>query len=495
MFMLLILGYYSGTLFNAAMVGSTQQVFSDINGFNFILIAIALGGIFFIPSIKSYILAIIAVLTSNILLSSVEVFWATFGIPVFTLPFNFVTLPFIYVLGLISFPYITRYIKKTPEESLDYYLTTENRYQGSDRNLALPFSGKWTVWQAFNGKWTHQGSWRYAYDFVITDEENSTYRNDGLQLEDYYAFRKPVLSPVRGRIVKVISSLGDNPIGEVDKTNNWGNFIIIRHELNYFVKISHLMQDSIKVSEGDWVERGTILGMCGNSGYSPQPHIHIQVQATEEIGSHTIPFSFFGYTISGKFYANNLPEENEIIEPLHKEKSFDLKFSYILDQKFVYDVYEHGKKEDEISFIIKMAPDGTFYFDSGKGKLYFGKFEDTFYFYHLEGEDDYLKTIFSALPHVPLSYREELSWNDYIPIGTITKGAKRALILFLSSFRHSFAQISGEYLFRDKNRISGILSSNLLNFEGSTEVVLDDYIGFKSIKFNQLELIRRIDEE
>ena len=65
--------------------------------------------------------------------------------------------------------------------------------------------------------------------------------------------------------------------------------------------------------------------MCGNSGYSPQPHIHIQVQATEEIGSQTIPFSFFGYTISGKFYANNLPEENEIIESLkryllHKSK-------------------------------------------------------------------------------------------------------------------------------------------------------------------------------
>ena len=32
---------------------------------------------------------------------------------------------------------------------------------------------------------------------------------------------------------------------------------------------------------GEWVERGAVLGLCGNSGYSPQPHIHVQVQASD----------------------------------------------------------------------------------------------------------------------------------------------------------------------------------------------------------------------
>jgi urea transporter/murein DD-endopeptidase MepM/ murein hydrolase activator NlpD len=495
MFMLVVIGYYSGTLFNAAMIGSLPQVFSDINGFNFILIAVALGGIFFIPSLKSYILAIVAVLTSNILLASVKVFWSNFGIPVFTLPFNVVSLPFIYVLGLVSFPFVTKYIKKTPEESLDYYLTTQNRYQGSERTLTLPFAGKWMVWQAFDGKWTHQGSWRYAYDFVIIDEQNETYQNDGSQLNDYYAYRKPILSPIRGRVVKVIDNIIDNPIGEVDKTNNWGNFVIIRDERGFFVKLSHFMQNSIKVKEGDWVERSAMLGLCGNSGYSPQPHIHIQVQATEEIGSYTLPFSFVGFTVGGKFYSNALPVEQDVVEPTHRDKSLEIKFSYILDQKFNYDIYEDGQKTDQFSFIIRMAPDGTFYFDSGKGKLYFGKFEDTFYFYQLEGEDKYLKSIFSALPHIPLSFRENLQWRDYIPIGTITRGITKAIILFFSSFYHGLAKISGEYTFAKKNIIRGELSSNILNIRGTSEVVLDEYSGFKSVKYNNLELIRRPDEK
>ena len=227
LFLLVILGYYTGAFIMAAMTGSFQQAFSDINNFNFIWIAIALGGIFLIPSIKTYILALIAVATSTMLLKSVEVFWSTYGIPAFALPFNLISLAFIYMLGMINYPLMNRFVKETPEESLDYYLSTLNRFKGTLRTLSLPFSGKWTVWQAFDGQWTHQGSWKYAYDFVITDEAGNTYQNNGDELEDYYAFRKPVLSPVRGRVVKVIDTLPDNPISQVDKTNNWGNLVII----------------------------------------------------------------------------------------------------------------------------------------------------------------------------------------------------------------------------------------------------------------------------
>lgn len=495
MFMLVLLGYYSGTLFNAVMTGSFQQAFSDLNGFNFILIAIALGSIYFIPSIKSYILAIIAVCTSTILLSSVKVFWATYGIPAFTLPFNFISLPFIYVLGLISFPYMSRYIKKTPEESLDYFLSTQNRYHGSLRTLLLPFAGKWTVYQGFNGKWTHQGSWRYAYDFVIKNDDGKTFRNDGNQIEDYFAYRKPVLSPVRGRVVKIIDSLPDNPIGEVDRTHNWGNLIVIQDNRGFFVQLSHLAQNSTKVTQGEWVERGVILGLCGNSGYSPQPHIHIQSQISETPGCATIPFSFVNYLVENKYFTNDLPTDGKTVEPLHADKNLDTKLSFILDQEFSYDIYRDNLKIDELKFVVKMAPDSTFYFDSGKGKLYFGRFEDTFYFYHLEGNDSYLKIIFTALPHLPPAFRENLEWNDFVPIGAVTHGIRKSLLLFFSSFRHNLAKINGRYRFVEKNRILGTISSNMFQLKGTTSVLLDDYLGFKTVTFRNTELRRRMDEK
>ncbi len=46
LFTLAVLGYLVGTLVRAALLGSTVQAFGDIGSFNFILIAMALGGIF-----------------------------------------------------------------------------------------------------------------------------------------------------------------------------------------------------------------------------------------------------------------------------------------------------------------------------------------------------------------------------------------------------------------------------------------------------------------
>ncbi len=494
LFLLVILGYYTGTLFSAMMLGSFLQAFTDLNNFNFILIAIALGGIFMIPSIKTYFLALIAVATSTIFLQSVEVFWSSYGIPAFTIPFNLVSLTFIYVLGLVKYPMMSTFIKNTPEESLDYHLSIVNRFKGSERTLGLPFSGKWTVWQAFDGKWTHQGSWRYAYDFVITDEKGNTCRNDGSKLDDYYAYRKPVLSPTRGRIVRISNTLPDNPINEVDRTNNWGNYVVIQDPRGYYIEISHFVQNSISVKEGDWVEKGSILGQCGNSGYSPQPHIHVQVQVDEQLGSPTLPFSFASFVANNRFYANELPAEGDTVEPLHADRSLDIKTSFILDQEFSYEVLKSDQKIDELKLAVRMAPDGTFYFDSERGKLYFGKHEGTFYFYSFDGNDRYLKTLFIALPRLPLAFRENLEWQDYIPVGAVTRGIRKAIMLFLSSFYHNLDKIHATCEYQDKNTIAGMVTSKFLNFQTKTITELDDHVGFNRIRLNDLEL-RRISDE
>jgi urea transporter len=494
LFLLVILGYYSGTLITAALIGSYQQAFTNLNHFNYIWIAIAIGGIFLIPSVKTYIITFFAVATSTMILKSVEVFWSTYGIPAFALPFNLVSFAFIYMLGLTNYPLMTRFVKKSPEESLDYFISTTNRFKGTERTLQLPFSGKWTVWQAFDGKWTHKGSWRHAYDFVITDKDGNTFANKGITLEDYYAFKKPVLSPVRGRVVKVIDTLPDNPINEVDKTNNWGNLVIIYDQRDYYIELSHFVKDSISVKEGDWVEKGSKLGLCGNSGYSPQPHIHVQVQATEDVGSYTLPFSFVSYISKNQFLSNQLPEEGEIVEPVYNDKSLDMKLSFILDQKFFFQVFEKDRRIDQFDLMVKMAPDGTFYFDSGNGKLYFGKYEGTFYFYQVEGNDKYLKAIYIALPKIPLSYKSQLQWVDYIPVGTVVGGIKKAVLLFLASFSHRLNKITYKGTFIREDLIEGEFSSTFMKFRGRTQVELDKFAGFNSLQVNDL-IIRRVDIE
>ncbi|MEE9258296.1 MAG: urea transporter, partial [Nitrospinaceae bacterium] len=252
LFFLTLLGYFTGTCAAGLIAGSFDQVHLGINHFNCILIAVAVGGVFLIPSPKSYILSMAAVVCSTLLMDSIQAFWSTLGIPVFTLPFNVVCLVFVYVLGVANYPLIARFIRSTPEETLDYYLAGQRTCAGNDRTVSLPFSGCWTVWQGFNGRWTHKGLWRHAYDFVITGANGKTFSGYGKQFEDYHAFGKPVLSPVRGWVVKTVRSLPDNPVGKPDKSNHWGNFVILRDPRGFFVELSHFAQDSLQVEEGDW---------------------------------------------------------------------------------------------------------------------------------------------------------------------------------------------------------------------------------------------------
>ena len=374
----LILFFYSRILFFLALVGFIVGVFvhslfvsdalDSLYNFNFILIAMAIGGVFFIPNITSYFLALVGVVLSIILIDAFEVFFNLYSLPLYTLPFNIVTILFILLGVSISYKYFNYSIKNTPEKSLEYYLSNIFRFGGNDIKINLPFSGKWSVYQAFDDEWTHKGEFKYAYDFV-KKVDGKTFKNEGKFLEDYYSFGESVLSPVDGYVVALRDDLPDNFIGNVDRINNWGNYIIIKSG-NFYVEISHLMQNSINIKVGDYVQMGQVIAKCGNSGYSPEPHIHIQVQSTPYLGSKTIPFKFIDYIKEKRLYYYSLPKKNEEIEAVIVDKASKLRFNFILDDEFRYDVYEKGRKIDEASFKVKMNEKGEFYFTDGKNKLY-----------------------------------------------------------------------------------------------------------------------------
>jgi urea transporter/murein DD-endopeptidase MepM/ murein hydrolase activator NlpD len=496
--LLALMGYYAGTLTLAMLGGSPAAAFTDLNAFNFILIAMAVGGVFLVPSLRSYSLALIAVVTSTLLLSSSEVFWSRWGVPVFALPFNVVTLAFVYVLGLVEFPLLAK-TSGTPEEVLDDHFSGALRFRGSERTLSLPFSGRWTVWQAFNGPWTHQGPWRFAYDFVITDTAGNTHRGDGTRVEDYLAFRKPILSPTKGRVISVLDSLPDNPIGETDRVNNWGNYVILQDGRGFFVEISHFAQGSIKVKEGDWVERGALLGLCGNSGYSPQPHIHIQVQGTEEVGAPTLPFSFVGYRAGNGYFANDTPEVDAVVESLPREKALENRMGFVLDEVHRFRVTGcdrdrfPGAREGELELKVRMAPDSTFYLDSGRGRLYFTSEEGTFYFSRMEGSDPCLRAVFLALPRLPLAYRQGLSWEDHLPAGVVTWGIRKALVRLVRSVHPRIGAVSVRLTYTDSKTIAGKVESGLLRTGWATRVELHPLRGFQSIQVGDMRM-ERLDE-
>ncbi len=492
LFLLAAMGYYTGAFVRAAMIGSMPQAFGDISGFNFILIAMALGGVFLTPSRGSYFIAAVAVAGSTIFLDSVQVFGSLYGIPVYTLPFNVMSLGVIYVLGLTAYPRMARYIGLTPEETLEYDSVNRRRYPGQLRTLSFPFFGQWTVWQAFDGEWTHKGSWRYAYDFVITDGDGNTFDGPGLQLQDYYCYRKPVLAPTRGRVVTIVNDLPDNPIGQVDKTNNWGNYVLLYDERGYYVKLAHFAQESIRVKPGDWVEPGTILGLCGNSGYSPQPHIHVHVQMYQYLGAPTLPFSFLSYIESNHYHANDLPARGQRVEPAGAVDSrLDIQTGFLLGDTLTYDVYRDGERMDQLSLKVNMAIDGSLCLESNRGgRLYFGKYAGTFYFYRADGGDWYLKLLLLALPRLPLCYRNGLEWHDYVPMSLVANGPQRVLAGLAASFAPRLATARTTLSFQGRHVIESEVTSGIFGIKRETRLELDVERGFALVKVGRIELRR-----
>ncbi len=152
-----------------------------------------------------------------------------------------------------------------------------------ETTLTLPFDGEWTV---VNGGITKDTShsWeilsqRYAYDFVVTDKDGETHTGNGEKLDDYYAFGKPIRAPADGTVVAVSDRRRDfpRPRSAQIEWRTWdiaGNHVTIEHEVGEYSFLAHLKAGSTTVSEGDSVTAGDIIGQCGNSGHSTEPHLH-----------------------------------------------------------------------------------------------------------------------------------------------------------------------------------------------------------------------------
>lgn len=305
-FSLSIIGFLSAYLF-AQFSGSETASITYYNiGANYMMVAFAIGAFFVVPSKKSYLWTILLIpITSLVLLFFYKIL-VYIHLPVFSLPFSVVVILFVYFLQMRtgkSGIRLTPMQHYSPETNLYLYHNNEDRLS---RFLFfpvfLPFWGEWTVSQGHDGEYTHLGEWGKAFDFVIDDDNGKTFRTNGLKPEDYHCWGKPVVAPASGTIELIVDEVEDNEIGTVDTINNWGNSIIIKHAIGLYSQISHLKKNSIRVKQGEYVKTGDLLAYCGNSGRSPEPHLHFQLQAYPVLGAKTIdyPVAYFFRSENGK---------------------------------------------------------------------------------------------------------------------------------------------------------------------------------------------------
>ena len=153
----------------------------------------------------------------------------------------------------------------------------------NETKLSLPFKGKWLAAWGGDTKELNQHdtpNQKFAFDFLGVDEQRKTRKGEAQANEDYFAFGRQILAPADGNVTDVINGVRDNVPGSMNPYSALGNAVFIKHSEYEVSILAHLKFGSVKVKVGDKVKRGQLIGLCGNSGNSSEPHLHYHLQNT-----------------------------------------------------------------------------------------------------------------------------------------------------------------------------------------------------------------------
>ena len=198
----------------------------------------------------------------------------------------------------------------------------EDNLPKMERNISkliLPFKGEWTVFWGGDTKELNyhvvDQAQKNAFDLIITDEKGNSYKTIGQTNDDYYVFGKEIIAPAAGEVVLVVEGIKDNTPGEMNPIYIPGNTVIIKTANDEYLFFAHFKQHSIKVKQGQQVKQGELLGLCGNSGNSTEPHLHFQIQNVENMNKATGVKSYFdNILVNGELKNDYSPIKGEKIK-------------------------------------------------------------------------------------------------------------------------------------------------------------------------------------
>lgn len=143
--------------------------------------------------------------------------------------------------------------------------------------------------------------------------------------EEFPGFGQSVVAPVTGHVVKVVDGVRDHR-----SRSSWpafaylllesmvraaggrrfliGNHVVIEEVDGSHALLAHLQEGSIVVSTGQRVFAGEdVIGRCGNSGNSSEPHVHLQLM------DHANPATAAGLPLEFEDASVELPQSDTVV--------------------------------------------------------------------------------------------------------------------------------------------------------------------------------------
>ncbi len=151
--------------------------------------------------------------------------------------------------------------------------------------LPLPCGYETTIAQGNDGTYSHQGAAFYAFDFSVPLETPLVAMADGIVIHTY------------------AETMPGDPCydGGGPECFAYGNLVVLLHGDGTTSLYKHL--DELHVADGEFVPRGTTVGLSGSTGFSTGPHAH--VMRMEDCGMaqcQSIPLEFVeaGVPVTGQ---------------------------------------------------------------------------------------------------------------------------------------------------------------------------------------------------
>jgi hypothetical protein len=177
---------------------------------------------------------------------------------------------------------------------------------------------------------------------------------------------------------------------------------------------AHLQPKSIRVKVGDVVTPGMELARCGNSGRSPTPHLHFQIQRSKPLGSPTIAFDFGDVVVrSGdrlEMGTHTVPEEGAFVRPAQRDDSLARAMAWSPGMALELRDGSTGRAE-----LAKVEVDlrGMRSLRSPTGRLVFDSYENGLVLLDYSGAaDSLLRYLLLAWPRLPFDPSPRLGWTE-----------------------------------------------------------------------------------
>lgn len=417
--------------------------------YNFFLAGVALGAVLFLPSWKTLSISLVAGMLCAFVALTIQAIAA--GGAISYLPISSVLTIWIGI-GALTLAGREDLVRRNgtsrfpPEVAWCRHACLAQRFGDGDPLLAVPTAGPLQISQGFAGGITHVGAWSHAFDF-----QRATIADDETTGENESIWGSIVVAPVAGTVERIRNDVPDNPLGGSNFSDNWGNHVVIHMEHGGWLLLAHLMQGSIGLVQGARLEPGTVIGRVGNSGRSPTPHLHMQLQGAATLGAPTKPFKLANYlTYSAPsrawlgWTASGVPNCDSFLKAaLPNPQVYDL-LSTMMPGSAVWFCEISGKvpapleqanKDRTLRIDVTLDEAGRYRFDSGKsGYLLASLDPDAWRITELERvHSSFLRCLGMATPCIPYASQVGINWDDVPP-----------LLVSGMGFSSSFAPFTGK---------------------------------------------------